>query len=90
MAGIASKQFEMFDQLVKDGWTVHNMAEYESKIFDVVEWCRQTLGPMLTMYEADIIDCRWHGGLVVMMEKPYTLIAFKDPADYTMLKLKWA
>ena len=90
MAGIASKQFEMFDQLRKDGWTIYDMAEFEPKIFDIVAWCRDTFGSMLVMYEADIINCRWHGGMVEMMEKPYTLFAFKDPADYTMLKLKWA
>jgi hypothetical protein len=95
MAGYPNPEFEMLDQLRRDGWHLHDMAEYESKIFDVVEWCRQTLGNMLTMYDADVIDCRWHGATVSMptADKPQRymcIFAFKEEADYTMLRLRWA
>jgi hypothetical protein len=95
MAGIATKQFEMFDQLRRDGWHIFDMKEYESKIFDVVDWCRDTLGSMLTVYDADFWNCRWHGAQVEVPNSGYpgnvmVLFAFKDPADYTMLRLKFA
>ena len=95
MATIPSKQFEMFDQLKSDGWHIVEMKEYEPKIFDVVTWCRNTLGPMLTVYDMDIRDCCWHGGQIEVPKESYPggvliLFAFKDEADYTMLRLKFA
>ena len=84
-------EFNLFNQLVKDGWYVVDMAEYEPAISDIVTWCRTTLGPMMIMYDSDQ-DCVWHGG---MLEMPpggslKTLFAFRNEADYTMLRLKWA
>jgi hypothetical protein len=95
MAGITTKQIKMFDQLRRDGWHIFDMKEYESKIFDVVDWCRDTLGSMLTVYDADFWNCRWHGAQVEVPNSGYpgnvmVLFAFKDPADYTMLRLKFA
>ena len=95
MAGQIPQQFEMFDQLRRDGWHIFDMKEHEPKIFDIVEWCRDTLGNMLVMYDLDCYDCRWHGAQVEVPNSGYpgnvmVLFAFKDPADYTMLKLKFA
>ena len=95
MARVASKQFEMFDQLRKDGWHIFDMKEYEPKIFDIVTWCRDTFGYMLTVYDADWHNCCWHAAQVEVPNSGYpgdvmVLFAFKDPADYTMLKLKFA
>jgi len=97
MAGIApSVEFKMFDHLVElDGWTVYDMTEFETKIYGVVDWCKTTLGPMLVIYDIDRHHCRWHAA---MLEVPNSgdlstlkcLFAFKDPADYTMLRLRWA
>ena len=92
MAGIAtSVEFEMFNQLHKDGWYIVDMAEHEPAIFDIVQWCRETLGPMMIMYDWDQ-DCVWHGGMIEMYPGGgmKTLFAFRNPADYTMLKLKFA
>jgi len=94
MARVASKQFEMFDQLRKDGWHIFDMKEYEPKIFDVVDWCRGTLGSMLTVYDLDVWDCRWHAAQVEVPNSGYPgdvmiLFAFKEESDYTMLKLKF-
>ena len=95
MARVASKQFEMFDQLRKDGWHIFDMKEYEPKIFDIATWCRDTFGYMLTVYDADWHNCCWHAAQVEVPNSGYpgdvmVLFAFKDPADYTMLKLKFA
>jgi hypothetical protein len=92
---VIAKQFEMFDQLRKDGWHIYDMKEYEPKIFDIVTWCRDTLGYMLVSYDLDIQDCRWHGGQVDVPNSGYPgnvmiLFAFKNEADYTMLKLKFS
>lgn len=89
------KQFEMFEQLRQDGWHIFNMKEFEPRIFEVVTWCRDNLGPMLTIYDIDSYNCKWHGGQIEVHNTPYpggvmTLFAFKDPADFTMLKLKFA
>ena len=92
MAGIAtSVEFEMFNQLHKDGWYLVDMAPHEPAIFDIVEWCRETLGPMMISYDLDW-DRVWHGGII----EPYpgggmkTLFAFRNQADYIMLRLKFA
>ena len=95
MARVASKQFKMFDQLRKDGWHIFDMKEYEPKIFDIATWCRDTFGYMLTVYDADWHNCCWHAAQVEVPNSGYpgdvmVLFAFKDPADYTMLKLKFA
>lgn len=88
---VLNKQFDMFDQLKNDDWYMVDMTEYQFKIFDIVTWCRDTLGPMLVIYDAGIRNCRWHGAQVdtygagVLM-----LFAFKDEADYTMLRLKFS
>lgn len=95
MAGYPNPEFEMLDQLRRDGWSIYDMAEFEPNIMEIVTWCRETLGYMLTMYEADVIDCRWHGATVSMPtadepDRYMCIFAFKDPADYTMLQLRWA
>ena len=94
MARVASKQFEMFDQLRKDGWHIFDMKEYEPKIFDIVTWCRDTFGYMLTVYDADWHNCCWHAAQVEVPNSGYPgdvmiLFAFKEESDYTMLKLKF-
>lgn len=96
MAGIApSVEFKLFDQLAMDGWSVYDMTEFEAKIFNIVDWCKTTLGPMLVIYDTDGHRCRWHAGMLELPDTGYPstlkcLFAFKDPADYTMLKLKWS
>jgi hypothetical protein len=88
---VLNKQFDMFDQLKNDDWYMVDMTEYQFKIFDIVTWCRDTLGPMLTIYDADIRNCRWHGGQVdTHVAGVLMLFAFKDEADYTMLRLKFS
>ena len=84
-------ELKMFEQLADDGWYVVDMAEHEPKIFDIVEWCRETLGPMMIMYDLDW-NCNWHGGMLEMYPGGglKTLFAFRNAADYTMLRLKFA
>lgn len=88
-------EFKLFEQLAKDGWYLVDMAQHEPAIFDIVMWCRDTLGPMLVMYDMDIWDRRWHAAQVEVPNSGYPgnvmiLFAFKEAADYTMLKLKFA
>lgn len=91
MAGIRTDNFEMFEQLRQDGWYIYDMKPYDHKIFDVIAWCRESLGNMLTVYDADILSTRWHGSQVDTYGAGIMLLfAFKDEADYTMLKLKFA
>lgn len=84
-------EFKLFEQLVKDGWYLVDMAPHEPAIFDIVKWCRETLGPMMVMYDLDQ-DCVWHGGMIESYPGGgmKTLFAFRNPADYTMLQLKFA
>lgn len=92
MAGMSpSIEFKMFEQLATDGWYVVDMAQHEPKIFDIVEWCRTTLGPMMISYDLDW-DRVWHGGIIEQYSGGplKTLFAFRNTADYTMLRLKFA
>lgn len=86
------REFDIIEQLHKDdGWYVHDMKEFGPKMFEVFDWCCDTIGPMLTVYDADIRDCRWHGARVDTYGAGVLfLFAFKNEADYTMLKLKFA
>ena len=91
MVGIRTQQFDVIKQLREDGWYVYDMKEFEPKISEVVKWCRDTLGSMLVMYDMDVWNCRWHGPLVDTYGAGMLLLfAFKEEADYTMLKLKFA
>ena len=84
-------EFDLLDQLRKDGWYIVDMAEHEPNIRDIVKWCNEILGKMLIMYDLDYWVCRWHGGTIEVSDnKLLTIFAFKSEADYTMLKLKFA
>jgi hypothetical protein len=89
MAGIPDPMLDMFLQLEKQGWTIVSMEEYKPNIGPIAEWCRNTLGDMLINPDVDV--SRWFGA-VVAYENNQTqcLFAFRDPADYTLLKLRWA
>ena len=94
MAGYQKPEFVLLDQLKKDGWSMHDMGEYESRLGEIATWCRQTLGNMLMIYDADIIDCCWHGTTLALPtadepDRSLCVFAFKNEADYTMLKLKF-
>jgi hypothetical protein len=89
MAGIFDPMLDMFLQLEKQGWTIVNMAEYEPNIAPIAAWCRNTLGDMLINPDVDV--SRWFGAVITYGDNPaQCLFAFRDPADYTLLKLKWA
>jgi len=93
MAGYVPSEYQLLDQLRKDGWTLQDMSPYEKNMFHVVSWCRETFGDMLVIYEADEWRCRWHGSSVRLKyekgDKYLPIFAFKDPADLTLLQLRW-
>ena len=88
-------EFDIMNQLRRDGWQLYDMAEFQPNIGPVTEWCRNTLGPMMVSYDYDQ-HCNWHGALVEMPGSQQgtayhkCIFAFKNTADYTMLKLKWS
>ena len=43
--------FDLMDQLRRDGWQLYDMADFEPIIGPVTEWCRNTLGPMMVSYD---------------------------------------
>jgi hypothetical protein len=88
MASIPDPFLDMFLQLEKQGWTIVSMEEYQPNIGPIAEWCRNTFGDMLINPDVDV--SRWFGA-VVSYENNQTqcLFAFRDPADYTMLQLRW-
>lgn len=88
MAGIPDPMLDMFLQLEEQGWLVVNMADFEPNIAAISAWCRNTFGNMLINPDVDI--SRWFGAVIVHNHKAQCLFAFKDPADYTLLKLKWS
>lgn len=91
MAGMIKSEYRVLDDLRRDGWNLYDMAEYEPNIFKIADWCREQFGPMLINPELDW-GCEWHGTtLELPPERRYfTIFAFKNPAHYTLLKLRWA
>lgn len=89
MAGYIPSEYQLLDQLRRDGWTLQDMTAYEQQIFKIVPWCRETFGDMLVIYEADEWRCRWHGTTLKVSDNYVPIFAFKDPADLTLLQLRW-
>ena len=89
MAGYQHSEYQLLDQLRKDGWTLQDMTQYERQIFKIVPWCRETFGDMLVIYDVDAWQCRWHGTTLKVGDRHLPIFAFKDPADLTLLQLRW-
>jgi len=91
MANNLHTAYGLLDQLRKDGWTMQDMSQYEHRIFQIVPWCRETFGDMLVIYDVDEWRCRWHGTTLKVNDRQHLpIFAFKDPADLTLLQLRWA
>lgn len=85
----ADPALKMLVDLHRQGWTVIDMAEYEPNIAPIAAWCRATLGNMLINPDVDIE--RWFGAVIPFENGPAKcFFAFRDPADYTLLQLRWA
>lgn len=89
MAGSPHSAYGILDQLRKDGWTLQDMTAYETQIFQIVPWCRETFGDMLVIYDLDQWRCRWHGTTIQVGDRHLPIFAFREAADLTLLQLRW-